>query len=301
VSVSPVKFAEHSAVLHALVSSSPDHFFLYDRAGRHLYASPAAAQALGIAQDDFLGKTWQELGYPEDVTARFDVELETVFAHGHHWQGEMVLPTELGQSGSLHDYVLSPVHADDGSIEAVLVTARDITERKQLEADLQHQALHDVLTGLANRALLNDRLEQSLLVSQRAQSPLAVLFLDLDYFKNVNDTAGHHGGDLLLQQLAVRWKLLLRGSDTLSRVGGDEFVVLLPATDEAGAEETAQRMRAEIERPFDIEGQSLRVGVSIGTAVHTRGDQDANDVMRQADRAMYRAKRQRTDTGESRA
>jgi diguanylate cyclase (GGDEF)-like protein/PAS domain S-box-containing protein len=284
---------ERTSVLHALVSSSPDHFYLYDRAGRHLYASPAVAQALGIEQDDFIGKTWQELGFPREVTERFDVERETVFRRGLPWHGELNLPIALGQQSSVHDYILSPVRAEDGSIEAVLVAARDITERKQMEATLQYQALHEGLTGLPNRTLLNDRLEQSLLAAHRSKGVVALLFLDLVDFKSVNDTVGHHGGDLLLQELALRWSGILRASDTLSRVGGDEFVVLLPATDGNGANDIADRLRTAINEPFDIEGHRLHIGVSVGIAVHQGDDEDANTLMQQADEAMYRAKRQR--------
>jgi diguanylate cyclase (GGDEF)-like protein/PAS domain S-box-containing protein len=289
-----VVVSQHVSVLQALVSASPDHFYLYDRAGRHLYASPAVAQTLGIAQDDFIGKTWQELGFPPEVTERFDIERESVFTQGSHWQGELIFPTELGQPSALHDYVLSPVTAHDGTVEAVLVTARDISERKQTEAALQYQALHDISTGLANRALLNDRLEQALLMSHRTNTSLAVLFLDLNNFKLVNDMVGHHGGDLVLQQLTRRWSHMLRGSDTLARVGGDEFVILLPGTDGSGAHETAQRLRTEIDQPFEIEGHRLRVGVSIGIAVHHGGRGNAIALVREADGAMYRAKRQRS-------
>jgi len=285
---------EHVSVLQALVSASPDHFYLYDRAGRHLYASPAVAQTLGIAQDDFIGKTWQELGFPPEVTERFDIERETVFIQGCHWQGELIFPTELGQPNTLHDYVLSPVPAVDGTIEAVLVAARNISERKQIEAALQYQALHDVSTGLANRALLDDRLDQSLRTAHRTDTSLALLFLDLNDFKSVNDTVGHHGGDLLLQELAHRWSHMLRGSDTLARVGGDEFVILLPGTDGSGADETARRLRAEIDLPFEIEGHRLHVSVSIGIALHRGGCGNANALLRQADGAMYQAKRQKS-------
>jgi diguanylate cyclase (GGDEF)-like protein/PAS domain S-box-containing protein len=288
-----VAVQERISVLHALVSSSPDHFYLYDRAGRHLYASPAVAQALGIKQEHFIGKTWQELGFPRDVTERFDVEREAVFQNGLPWRGELSLPTELGRRSVVHDYILSPVCADDGSIEAVLVAARDISERKQVEAALQYQALHDGLTGLPNRTLLNDRLEQGILAARRSQGVLALLFLDLVDFKLVNDTVGHNGGDFLLQELALRWSGILRASDTLSRMGGDEFVALLPATDAGGAYETAERLRAVIDQEFEIGGRRLHIGVTVGIAVHRGGTGDADALMQQADEALFRAKRQR--------
>jgi diguanylate cyclase (GGDEF)-like protein len=214
-----------------------------------------------------------------------------VFLYGLPWRGELTFPTELGQRSTVHDYVLSPVRAEDGSIEAVLVAVRDMSERRQIEAAVQYQALHDALTGLPNRTLLNDRLEQSLLVAHRSKGVLALLFLDLVDFKTVNDTVGHHGGDLLLQELALRWNGILRASDTLSRVGGDEFVVLLPETDSKGANETVERLRAAVDQDFEIEGRRLHIGVSVGIAVHQGGNEDANALMQQADEAMYQAKR----------
>jgi diguanylate cyclase (GGDEF)-like protein/PAS domain S-box-containing protein len=294
---------DHTSVLDALVSSSPDHFYLYDRAGKHLYASPAAAQALGMKQSDFIGKTWQELGFPSEVTERFNIERENVFEHGTHWRGQMLFPTLLGKPNTSHDYVLSPVRDDDDVIEAVLVSARDNTERNRVEADWEYHALHDELTGLANRTLLSDRIEQSLLAAERSEGPLALLFVDLDQFKRINDTVGHQTGDLLLQQVALRWKGVLRASDTLSRLGGDEFVVLLPTAGSTGANETAIRMQTEIDREFEIEGTHLHLSASIGIAIHEGGHHEVGPgegsrgeggaLMQQADEAMYRAKQQK--------
>jgi diguanylate cyclase (GGDEF)-like protein/PAS domain S-box-containing protein len=283
-------FAGHVSALEAQVSSSPDHFYLYDRAGRHLYASPAAALALGIKQDEFIGKTWLDLGFPPEATERFDLERESVFQDGRSWRGDMLLPTELGRAGTAHDYILSPVRATDGSVEALLVAARDITERKQTEAAVRFQALHDTLTGLANRTLLNDRLEQSLRAARRAKDDLALLFLDLVDFKSVNRMVEHQGGDLILQQLSVRWSGVLRASDTVARIGGDEFVALLPATNSAQAAEIAERLRSTTNTPFDVNEYRFSISVRIEITVHEGGRGDANALMQQADQAMYRAK-----------
>lgn len=244
------------------------------------------AQTLRIPQDAFIGKTWQELGFPSEVTARCDIERDTVSTHSSHWQGELIFPTEGGQPSAVQD---------------VLGTARDISERKQTGTALHYQALHDISTGLANRAVLDDRLEQALLMSRRIDHPLAVLFLDLNDFTLVNDTVGHLGGNLVLQQLARRWSRMQRGSDTLARVEGDEFVLLLPGTAGSGAYETAQRLRAEIDQPFEIEGHQLQVGVSIGIAIHHGVGGNANALVREADGAMYQVKRQRRARSTSRA
>ena len=169
--------------------------------------------------------------------------------------------------------------------------AREVTQRKRSEANLEHQALHDVLTDLPNRVLLQDRAQQSLLVAQRGAHSMALLLLDLDRFKEVNDTLGHHTGDILLKETAARLRHALRESDTIARLGGDEFAVLLPTADAAGAVETAQRLVAALEPSFDLEGRRVDIRASIGIALADATDDTPDALMRRADVAMYAAKR----------
>lgn len=170
-------------------------------------------------------------------------------------------------------------------------TFTDISERKRREALIEHMARHDTLTGLPNRALLRDRLEQALKRARREGTPLAVLYFDLDRFKPVNDTWGHGVGDRLLQAVAERVCGCLRGSDTVARVGGDEFVVLLPAI---GAEDDAmnigENILAVLNRPFEIDGHVLSISGSIGIATYPSDATDEESLLRCADRAMYQAK-----------
>ncbi|HBI67940.1 MAG TPA: sensor domain-containing diguanylate cyclase, partial [Massilia sp.] len=148
-------------------------------------------------------------------------------------------------------------------------------------------------TGLPNRLLFNDRLRQALLAAQREGNKLAVLFFDLDKFKPVNDTHGHAVGDLLLQQVATRVRGALRASDTLARIGGDEFVVLLPRIGAApDARRVAGEILAELNRPFVSEGRTLEISGSIGVAVYPDSGASADELMRSADGAMYDAKLQ---------
>src|SRR5581483_5788072 len=144
-------------------------------------------------------------------------------------------------------------------LQGVLI---DITERKRVEEALEHQAVHDDLTGLPNRTLLRDRLDQAILVAQRDQQPFALLMIDLDRFKEVNDTLGHPAGDALLQQVSERFRGALRASDTIARLGGDEFAVVLPGTDTEGAVLTTEKLLRALEPGFAIEGQSLDVEAS---------------------------------------
>lgn len=186
------------------------------------------------------------------------------------------------------DVVRRLAHADGNDRRVWLM--RDVTTRERAEADLREQALHDPLTGLPNRTLLDDRLESAIAVAQRQEAPLSLLLLDLDGFKAVNDTWGHHAGDLVLTEIAARLSGTLRESDTAARLGGDEFVLLLPATPLVGAVETARALVDFIVAPIVVEGTPVTVGASIGIAVFPNHGRDAEVLLAAADSAMYDAK-----------
>ena len=158
----------------------------------------------------------------------------------------------------------------------------------------RHQALHDSLTGLPNRILFYDRLEQALLGAEREQEPLAVLIVDLDRFKEVNDTMGHANGDLLLQQVGPRLRAALRARDTIARMGGDEFAVLLPGTDIAGSRQVAQSLHDALEQPFELESVTLATEASVGVAHYPEHGDTAETLLQRADVAMYMAKEERS-------
>ena len=165
------------------------------------------------------------------------------------------------------------------------------SRRLRAQADEnRYQAIHDVLTGLPNRALFHDRLAQALLVDDREGTSSAVLLIDLDRFKEVNDTLGHHNGDLLLCQVADRLRAALRDMDTISRLGGDEFAVLLPHTSESGALPVAEKLLQALETPFTLEGVNIHVEASIGVAIHPEHGRGVDVLLQRADVAMYAAK-----------
>lgn len=168
---------------------------------------------------------------------------------------------------------------------------RDITDEKAEESALLYQALHDTLTDLPNRVLLQERVERALVSSHRQRSALGLMFMDLDRFKEVNDTLGHHAGDMLLQEVSKRLLQTLRESDTVARLGGDEFGILLPLTDEPGAALTARRILDHMRQPFSIEDHRIDIGGSIGIALYPDHGHDVATLMRRADVAMYAAKR----------
>jgi diguanylate cyclase (GGDEF)-like protein len=167
----------------------------------------------------------------------------------------------------------------------------DITDRKRAELRLAHLALHDALTGLPNRTLFLDRLQHALDRAGRTGRQVAVLFVDLDRFKGVNDALGHEAGDSLLQQVAQRLQSCVRSSDTLARLAGDEFTVLLE--DVAGVHEAqavAERIQAALQEPFLVAGQQLAVTASVGVALSGPETRQAEELLRRSDAAMYRAK-----------
>ena len=187
---------------------------------------------------------------------------------------------------------IRPPHAD--LVQALIAIGAHIgqfMERKRAEEALRRQALHDVLTGLPNRALLHDRLEQALRAAGRDNTSLALLLIDLDSFKAINDTMGHHQGDLLLREVGARLRTVLRERDTVARLGGDEFVALLPGDDGGGATRAARKILAALAEPAVVEGRRLVVGASVGVALYPAHGTDAAALLRRADAAMYTAKR----------
>jgi diguanylate cyclase (GGDEF)-like protein/PAS domain S-box-containing protein len=208
---------------------------------------------------------------------------------GGSWEGEI---WNRRKDGSVFPEWLSisRVLDSDGRVTEYIGIFSDITEHKKAEEDILRLAHFDALTGLPNRALLNDRVSHALSIAQRSQKPMAVLFLDLDHFKNINDTLGHHVGDELLVEMAKRLQSLVREEDTVSRLGGDEFVLLLPTSDVAGAAHVAEKLLETVARRYEHEQHELVITASIGIAMYPEDGEDFEALAKYADMAMYRAK-----------
>jgi diguanylate cyclase (GGDEF)-like protein len=174
---------------------------------------------------------------------------------------------------------------------------RDVAESKLIEQESRHKAHHDHLTGLPNRVLFLDHIEHAVLRAKRNQQKLATLFLDLDGFKEINDTLGHDAGDLLLMEVARRLKIITRSSDTAARMGGDEFTfVLNDISDDDNASSVAQKIIAELALPFVLEGEKCHIGGSIGISIYPADATDYETLLKQADEAMYLAKKSGKNT-----
>jgi diguanylate cyclase (GGDEF)-like protein/PAS domain S-box-containing protein len=271
-----------TAHFRSIVTASTD-FVLVFGAGGCRYASESVAQMLGRQGRELLGEQFAGFVHPDDLAL-----LHTAYTHGEPAEIVFRLLNRFGEWRHLEAHVTDL--RSDRQIRGVVFNARDISERVRLEEQLTRQAFHDGLTGMANRALFRDRLDQALARSERSLGVLAVLLVDLDGFKQVNDSLGHDAGDQLLKVVAERFEAELRPSDTLARLGGDEFAVLIDGAHEAQASAVARRLLGALGEPVWIAGRELSVGASIGVALHPGGPALSEDLLRHADVAMYAAK-----------
>ncbi len=255
---------------------------------RIIYVNDAFTRMTGYSAAEVLGRTPRLLQGPRSSRATLD-RLRAALAN---WESITVELCNYHKDGTEFwvEFSIVPVMNANGWYTHWVSVQRDVTARKQIDS-LRHQATHDALTELPNRALLQDRLAQILQSAAPDAAPVALLLLDLDRFKEINDTLGHHVGDQLLQRISPRVLELLRAADTMARLGGDEFAVLLPGADEAAARALASKILAALAVPFTLEGQSLDVGGSIGIALAPAHGLDVPTLLRHADVAMYVAKR----------
>jgi diguanylate cyclase (GGDEF)-like protein/PAS domain S-box-containing protein len=270
-----------SAHFRSLVTASTDLVLVFGESGCQ-YASRSVSTMLGRVEHDLLGPgVWEHI-HPDDLCG-----VQAAADGGEPAELVFRLRNRFGEWRHLEAH-LTDLRADR-LVRGVVLNAREVTERVRLEEQLTRLAFHDGLTGLANRALFRDRLDQALARSTRSGDPLAVLLVDLDSFKQVNDSLGHDAGDELLQQLAVRFSEVVRPSDTVARLGGDEFALLLEGVNQAQAVAVADRVLERAAEPVRIAGRELALSASVGIVAHAGGG-DSAELIRHADVAMYAAK-----------
>ena len=282
-------YEEEMRKLSTAVEQSPASVILTDPWGRIEYVNPKFTQISGYALDEVQGRNPSLMKSGETSEEEYRQLWETITAGGE-WRGEF---HNRRKDGSLfwESAAISAIRNEFGAISHFLAVKEDITERKVYEEQLRHLATHDELTGLANRTLLLDRLEQAIHYAQRSRRLVAVLLLDLDRFKVLNDSLGHSVGDELLFSAAQRLRTVVREMDSVARLGGDEFVILLGelvGEDDVGP--VARKVLEHLTLPYQLGARDLTVTASLGISLYPRDGQDAETLLRNADVAMYRAK-----------
>jgi diguanylate cyclase (GGDEF)-like protein/PAS domain S-box-containing protein len=291
--------AIHNARLYEQMRSSEERFARAFRAspaaitistlsdGTYVDVNEAFESLISRRRDEIVGKTSLDLGIWENSADRWRMARMVASA------GSLRdMPVQFRSStGEVRDVLISAETINLEGEACILALSHDITERKRAEEQITHLAYHDALTGLPNRTLFKDRLTQCLARARRQDRPLAVLFLDLDHFKFINDTLGHNLGDELLQEVSRRLAGCVRQDDTVARVAGDEFTVLLAEISHAeNAGRLAQKIIEAVARPMVLEGHELFVTASLGVALYPGDGEDGEALMKSADAAMYRAK-----------
>jgi diguanylate cyclase (GGDEF)-like protein/PAS domain S-box-containing protein len=265
-----------------------------DRKGIILFSNPAAQQLLGFTEQELHAQYGHSLfhhsyadgrPYPARLCEIGDVARTGQSFRAHDetfWRKDgSMLPVSVN---------VAPIYRD-GLVVGSVLAFHDIIERKRAVEQIQRMAHFDILTDLPNRGLLNDRLRQALAIAKRDKTHMALMFIDLDKFKPVNDTLGHNIGDMLLKEVAMRMQNCLRESDTVARMGGDEFVVLLPyIQSDLDPMAVAHKILQTLNQPFELDGHAIHISASIGVAVYPEHGSDEEQLLRNADNAMYQAK-----------
>ncbi|MFA6121973.1 MAG: diguanylate cyclase [Sideroxydans sp.] len=278
---------ENQTLLTAL-QSAPLSVVITDAGGRIEYVNPKFVEVTGYPKSEVLGKNPRVLKSGEH-NAEFYQHLWGTLTSGASWAGEI---RNKRRDGSLYweSVSISPILDGDGNIRKYVAVKQEITEKKQLEEILHQKANFDALTGLPNRTLFEDRLALALKKVARNTNNLALIMLDLDHFKEVNDTLGHDAGDELLRQAAARMKLCVRDTDTVARIGGDEFAILLESITDQTPQEITQRLLTELGKPFLILGKNCQISGSIGIAFPKPDNANIESLKKEADIALYQAK-----------
>jgi diguanylate cyclase (GGDEF)-like protein/PAS domain S-box-containing protein len=273
----------------SLVQNTSDIITILDADGTIDYISPAVERVTGYKPEEQIGTDAFRPVHPDDREQALSIFAEVLKSPGLHPPLEFRMPHKDGSWRYLEHVVNNLL--EDPAVRGVVVTSWDVTERKALEEQLRHQAFHDPLSGLPNRALFMDRLEHAFVRANRRGDKIAVLFTDLDNFKVINDSLGHEVGDQLLVAVAERIKHCLRPEDTAARLGGDEFTILIEAVDSmTDAVRVAERIAEILQPPFALDQHEVFSTTSIGIALSSPLQQQPADLLRHADLAMYRAK-----------
>src|SRR6185437_28860 len=276
------------------LNSIGDGVLCTDVSGNVSYLNRVAEKMIGWSRDEAVGKPLPEVFRITDgltgAPARNPLDMAVQDDEFVGLAANCVLTRRDGFESPI-EHSAAPIRAQDGNITGAVVAFHDVSEARAKALEMSHSAQHDVLTDLPNRVLFNDRLTQAITLAERQGKQLAVMFVDLDHFKKINDSLGHDVGDKLLQSVARRLMACIRRSDTVSRLGGDEFVVLLSQVEHAeDAAFSARKILRALTAPHSIDNKNLDINVSIGVSTYPSDGQDAEGLINRADNAMYEAK-----------
>jgi len=271
------------------LTSIADAVITTDVRGEVRFVNPVAERMTGFSREEAVGRPLEAvLQIAEERVPR--PPLEELEELGYATTSDALLVSRDGRRVPIEQR-RAPIRDADGALHGSVIVFRDVTQRREHEEAMRRMAYRDPLTGLPNRISLGDRLGLEIAHARRNRESLALLYLDLDGFKEVNDALGHHAGDALLRGVAERLRRVLRGGDTVARLGGDEFVLVLPGI--SGADEArrvGQKILEALRVPFGFEGRELSASASIGLALYPRDGEEPETLLRRADKAMYRAK-----------
>ncbi|MGN7611480.1 diguanylate cyclase domain-containing protein [Magnetococcales bacterium HHB-1] len=276
-------------IYRSVIQDTSESVIITDAESSIIYVNPAFTELTGYPEEEVLGRNPSVLSIG-DTPKAFYVEMWARLLKDGHWQGELQNRKRSGEP-YVQFVTISSITDSDGQPTNFAAVFHDITRRKKEEEKLRHRAHHDFLTGLPNRTLFIDRLDQVIANTRRNRKQAAVLFLDLDRFKPVNDTYGHAVGDMLLVEVAAAIKGQIRNEDTVSRIGGDEFAVILRSiTRREDAGLLASKLLERLSQPFIIEDHEISIGASIGIAIFPDDAITFEKLLEQADNAMYSVK-----------
>lgn len=296
---------ERSRAMETLKRSEERHRLLADNAtdviwtmslsGHFTYISPSAEKLTGFSVTELMQQQMQQLVTAESY-AQIKLQMKKA---AQAMQQSREYPDYVGEVEQVckdgrrvwSEVKISGMYDPQGALVGILGVSRDLTERRKIEEQMRYMAQHDTLTGLPNRTLFADRLQKALQYAVRHQKSMALMLLDLNKFKPVNDSHGHAVGDLLLQQVAERLQLAIRESDTVARIGGDEFIILLPQIDsERSVILVAEKIQQAIRQTFAIQGLTIQISCSIGTAIYPADGETELELSKIADQRMYKQK-----------
>ncbi|PKN11055.1 MAG: hypothetical protein CVU70_00785, partial [Deltaproteobacteria bacterium HGW-Deltaproteobacteria-5] len=273
-----------------ILEEMDDAYFEVDLTGNYTYVNDAISRLLGYPQEELLGTTFRKQVNEEDTALLYDA-FGKIFTNGKPVRD--IAYKAIRKDGEVRYAEIAgfPIQNQKGEVIGFRGIGRDVTERKRSEEQIRHMATHDALTELPNRMMFGQLLNHAIQAAKRNKRQLAVLFIDLDRFKIINDTLGHEAGDLLLQTIAARFRQTLRAMDVVARLGGDEFIILVEEVDNPGQLVTvAQKILSAAMKPVSLMGEECRVTASVGISMYPEDGEDEQVLMKTADKAMYFAK-----------